>query len=202
MLRRPPTSTRTDTLFPYTPLFRSLVRNNAEATFNVGSKIPISSVSFDPGVGSSGTYNNVQYMETGTILNVRPRVTKDGMVFLDIVQEVSTPAPESTADENGNVRIDTRKLKTQAAVRSGDTVMLAGLIKDEVGRRSSGFPGLSRIPIIGGLFGQQRSGTGRSEVIILLTPVIIRNPQDARDLTDEYSRRFRAMEPLNPKRTK
>src|SRR3546814_166575 len=179
-----------------------LVRNNAEATFNVGSKIPISSVSFDPGVGSSGTYNNVQYMETGTILNVRPRVTKDGMVFLDIVQEVSTPAPESTADENGNVRIDTRKLKTQAAVRSGDTVMLAGLIKDEVGRRSSGFPGLSRIPVIGGLFGQQTSGTGRSEVIILLTPVIIRNPEDARDLTDEYSRRFRAMEPLNPERKK
>src|SRR3546814_3391479 len=105
------------------------------ATFNVGSKMPISSVSFDPGVGSSGTYNNVQYMETGTILNARPRVTKVGMVFLDIVQEVSTPAPESTADENGNVRIDTRKLKTQAAVRSGDTVMLAGLIKDEVGRR-------------------------------------------------------------------
>src|SRR3546814_4200600 len=101
------------------------------ATFNVGSKIPISSVAFDPGVGSSGTHNNVKYMETGTILNVRPRVTKDGMVFLDIVQEVSTPAPESTADENGNVRIDTRKLKTQAAVRSGDTVMLAGLIKDE-----------------------------------------------------------------------
>src|SRR3546814_15393490 len=77
--------------------------------------------------------------------------------------------------------------------------MLAGLIKDEVGRRSSGFPGLSRIPIIGGLFGQQRSGTGRSEDIILLTPVIIRNPQDARDLTVEYSRRFRAMDSITPK---
>src|SRR3546814_11797316 len=97
-------------------------------------------------------------METGTILNVRPRVTKDGMVFLDIVQEVSTPAPESTADENGNVRIDTRKLKTQAAVRSGDTVMLAGLSKDAVGRRASGFHGLSRIQITGGPFGPQRSG--------------------------------------------
>lgn len=179
-----------------------LVRNNAEATFNVGSRIPISSVSFDPGTGGTGTYNNVQYIETGTILNVRPRVTKDGMVFLDIVQEVSTPGPEATADENGNVRIDTRKLKTEAAVSSGDTVMLAGLIKDEVGRGSTGFPGLSRIPIIGGLFGQQKSSTGRSEVIILLTPMIIRNPQEARDLTDEYSRRFRAMEPLNPKRKK
>src|SRR3546814_20891519 len=115
-------------------------------------------------------------METGTILNVRPRVTKDGMVFLDIVQEVSTPAPESTADENGNVRINTRKLKTHTAVRSGDTVMLAGLIKAEVGRRSSGFPGLSRLPVIGGLFGQQTSGTGPREVTILITPVTIPTP--------------------------
>src|SRR3546814_17341392 len=99
-------------------------------------------------------------METGTILNVRPRVTKDGMVFLDIVQEVSTPAPESTADENGNVRIDTRKLKTQAAVRTGETVMPAGLIKDEVGRRSRGFPCPSGIHVSGGLFGLQTRGHG------------------------------------------
>src|SRR3546814_12980977 len=124
------------------------------------------------------------------------------MVFLDIVQEVSTPAPESTADENGNVRIDTRKLKTQAAVRSGDTVMLAGLIKEEVGRRSSGFPGLSRIPVIGGLFGQQTSGTGRSEVLILLTPVIIRNPEAARAVPDEYRRRFTPIQPPTTQRKK
>jgi general secretion pathway protein D len=56
---------------------------------------------------------------------------------------------------------------------------------------------LSRIPIIGSLFGQQNSGTTRNEVIILLTPTVIRNPQDARDLTDEYGRRFRALEPLS-----
>ena len=75
--------------------------------------------------------------------------------------------------------------------------MLAGLIRDEVGRGSTGIPGLSRIPVIGGLFGRQTSGSGRSEVIVLLTPTIVRNPQEARGLTDEYSRRFRAMEPLN-----
>jgi general secretion pathway protein D len=97
------------------------------------------------------------------------------------------------------VRIDTRKLKTEAAIQSGDTVMLAGLIRDEVGRGSSGFPGLSRIPVIGGLFGRQNSSSARSEVIVLLTPVIVRDPREARDLTDEYSRRFRAMEPLNRK---
>ena len=174
-----------------------LVRNNIEATLNVGSKIPISTVSVNPILGSDNSFTSVQYLETGTILNVRPRVTADGTVFVEIVQEVSTPGDPSTADENGNVRIDTRKMKTEAVLRSGDTVMLAGLIRDQVGRGASGFPGLSRVPILGGLFGRQSSGTERTEVIILLTPTVIRSTEDAGKLTDEYSRRFRAMEPLH-----
>ncbi|MBU8975594.1 type II secretion system secretin GspD [Lysobacter sp. MMG2] len=176
-----------------------MVRNNAEATLNVGSRIPISSVTVNPGVGVDNSYSQVQYLDTGTILKVRPRVAKDGVVFLDIVQEVSSPGAPDTADPNGNVRIDTRKLKTEAVVQSGDTVMLAGLISDGVERGASGFPGLSRIPVIGGLFGAQRSSKTRNEVIVLLTPTIVRNPQEARDLTDEYGRRFRAMEPLQRK---
>ena len=171
-----------------------IVRNNAEATFNVGSRIPISSVSFNPDIGTGSTISQVQYLDTGTILKVRPRVTKDGMVFLDIVQEVSSPGVD--ADQNGNVRINTRRLKTEAAIQTGETVMLAGLIQDSTTRGSSGIPGLSRIPWIGGLFGTQRNLQERSEVIVLLTPTIIRNPQEARDLTDEYGRRFRALEPL------
>ncbi|MGH8084212.1 MAG: type II secretion system secretin GspD [Lysobacter sp.] len=171
-----------------------VVRNNAEATFNVGSRIPVSSVTVNPGVGDDTSYSQVQYLDTGVILKVRPRVTQDGMVFLDIVQEVS--APGGDPDRFGNVRIDTRKLKTEAAIQSGDTVMLAGLIRDNVVRSSSGFPGLSRIPVIGGLFGTQGSSTSREETIVLLTPTIIRNPLEARELTDEYGRRFRALEPL------
>jgi general secretion pathway protein D len=174
-----------------------VVRNNAEAIFNVGSRIPISSVTFNPNSGSDGnTFSQVQYLDTGTILKVRPRITRDGTVFLDLVQEISTPGSLASADNNGNVRIDTRRLKTEAAIQSGDTIMLAGLISDGVDRGSSGVPGLSRIPLIGGLFGTQRSGTNREEVIVLLTATIIRNPLEARDLTDEYGRRFRALEPL------
>jgi general secretion pathway protein D len=171
-----------------------VVRNNAEATFNVGSRIPVSSVTVNPGIGNDTSYSQVQYLDTGVILKVRPRVTQDGMVFLDIVQEVSAPGGEP--DRFGNVRIDTRKLKTEAAIQSGDTVMLAGLIRDNVVRGSSGFPGLSRIPVIGGLFGTQSSSTAREETIVLLTPTIMRNPLEARELTDEYGRRFRALEPL------
>ena len=177
-----------------------VVRNNAEATFNVGSRIPVSSVTVNPGLGNDTSYSQVQYLDTGVILKVRPRITRDGMVFLDIVQEVSAPAGEP--DKYGNVRIDTRKLKTEAAIQSGDTVMLAGLIRDSASRGSKGFPGLHRIPVFGGLFGTQASTTRREETIVLLTPKIIRNPQDARDLTDEYGRRFRAMRPLQGPATK
>ncbi|KGO97694.1 type II secretion system secretin GspD, partial [Novilysobacter defluvii] len=172
-----------------------VVRNNAEATFNVGSSIPIASVSVNPGLGSDSTYSQVEYIDTGVILKVRPRVTRDGLVFLEIVQEVSSPG--AVADALGNVRIDTRRLKTEAAISSGETVMLAGLIRDSVARGSSGFPGLSRIPVIGGLFGTQSSETRREETVVLLTPTIVRNPMEARNLTDEYGRRFRALEPLH-----
>jgi general secretion pathway protein D len=179
-----------------------VVRNNAEAELNVGTRIPIQSVTFNPNgnTGNDGTFSQVQYMDTGVILKVRPRITKDGTVFLDIAQEVSSPGPApANCGANGlscNVPINTRFLKTQTAVQSGDTVLLAGLISDGATKGSSGIPGLSRLPVIGGLFGQQKSNTTRNEVIILLTPTILRNAEDARELTDEYGRRFRAMQPL------
>jgi general secretion pathway protein D len=176
------------------------VRNNAEATLNVGSRIPISSVTFNPGTNSDNTFSQVQYLETGIILKVRPRVTRDGMVFLDIVQEVSTPG--DTPDQNGNVRINTRKIKTEAAVQAGDTVMLAGLISDSVTEGSEGLPFLSRLPVVGALFGRQTSNKERSEVIVLLTPTLVRNPQEARDLTDEYGQKFRALDPLRAPKKK
>jgi len=176
------------------------VRNNAEATLNVGSRIPISSVTVNPGLGGDSTYSQVQYLDTGIILKVRPRVTKDGIVFMEIVQEVSTPG--DVPDDNGNVRINNRRFKTEAAVQAGNTVMLAGLISDTATNGSASIPGLSRIPIIGGLFGKKTSGSERSEVIVLLTPTIVANPQEANDLTDEYGKRFRALEPLQAPRTK
>ena len=171
-----------------------LAKNNSEATLNVGSRIPITTVSINPILGSNNTTSSVQYLDTGVILKVRPRVTKDGTVFLDIVQEVSSPG--SDADANGNVRINTRRLKTEAIANSGDTVLLAGLIQDGTTRGSSGLPGLSRIPVIGGLFGRQSSNQDRTEVVVLLTATILRDQKELRTFTDEYSRRFRAMDPL------
>jgi len=171
------------------------VRNNVEATLNVGDRIPVASTSVNPIGGSDTSLTQVQYLETGTILKVRPRVTREGMVFLDIVQEIS--APVGNADVNGNYRISTRRLKTEAVAQDGDTVILAGLINDSSERRASGIPWLSRLPVIGSLFGSQGTRNERSETIVLITARIVPNAQQARDFTDEYSRRFRAMEPLH-----
>lgn len=169
-------------------------QNNKEAVLNVGQRIPVASVSFNPAGGTTGTYSQVQYLDTGIILKVRPRITRDGMVFLDIVQEVSKPT--GTADANGNVRIDTSKVTTSAVAPSGETIVLAGLISDGSNRSSTGVPGLSRIPIVGSLFGQQGSEKTRDELVVLITPTVVRNPLEARNLTDEYGRRFRALDPI------
>lgn len=169
-------------------------QNNKEAVLNVGQRIPVASVSFNPAGGTNGTYSQVQYLDTGIILKVRPRITRDGMVFLDIVQEVSKPT--GTADANGNVRIDTSKVTTSAVAPSGETIVLAGLISDGSNRSSTGVPGLSRIPIVGSLFGQQGSEKTRDELVVLITPTVVRNPLEARNLTDEYGRRFRALDPI------
>ncbi|MBV6827722.1 type II secretion system secretin GspD [Xanthomonas euvesicatoria] len=183
------------------------VRNNAEATLNVGSRIAINSTSINTGIGVDSSYSSVQYIDTGVILKVRPRVTKDGMVFLDIVQEVSSPGDRPTACLSAtatinaaacNVDINTRRVKTEAAVQSGDTIMLAGLIDDSTTNGSNGVPFLSKLPVVGALFGTKSRTSNRREVIVLITPSIVRNPQEARNLTDEYGQKFKAMEPLKP----
>lgn len=172
-----------------------MVRNNEEATLNVGDRVPVNSTSINTGFGSDTAYTNVQYLDTGTILKIRPRVTKEGTVFVDVVQEISNASYPQGAGSNPT--ISTRKAKTTAMMQSGDTTMIAGLINDQHTRGSNGIPGLSRIPVIGGLFGQQSTNKARTEVIIFLTAKIVGDPKDARDLTDEYSRRFRAMEPID-----
>jgi len=173
-----------------------LVRNNVEATFDSGAQIPVVSTVLNNGGNNNtdNTYSNVQFRQTGISLKVKPRVSSDGMVFLDITQDVSEAS--DTPDRTGNVRVDTNKLKTEVAIQSGETVVLAGLIKTGQTKGSSGIPFLSRLPVIGALFGKQVKNKSRDEILVLITPTIVRNPSDARKLTDEYGERFRALEPL------
>ncbi|HET9049992.1 MAG TPA: type II secretion system secretin GspD [Chiayiivirga sp.] len=175
-----------------------VVLNNKAANINVGTQIPVTSSFINNGIGGGNTGLNqsyVQFRDTGITLSVTPRVNPGGLVFMEIDQQDSTPG---AADEavGGNVPVDQRKIKTEVAVQSGDTILLGGLIKQTDNKGSSGIPGLHRIPIIGGLFGGKNYQTQRQELLVMITPVVIRNGDDARRLTREYSAQFRALEPL------
>lgn len=151
-----------------------VVLNNKDASINVGKQIPVVSAVFNPygvnsGLGAdngtgtntggvTGNYNQsyVQFRDTGIKLDDAPRVNPGGLVYLEISQEESTP--EGTADATGNVAVNQRTIDTEIAVQSGQTVLLGGLIRETTGESNSGVPGLSRIPLIGKLFGS----SGRS----------------------------------------
>ncbi|MGL6290441.1 MAG: type II secretion system secretin GspD [Silanimonas sp.] len=174
------------------------VRNNAEAALNVGQNLAVASTSFTPGTGTgttpgNNTIANIQYLQTGTKLKVKPRIGGDGMVFLEIEQEISSPADLGAGD---NPNVNTNTITTEAMVRDGDTVMLGGLITQRDSKGNSGLPGLSRIPVVGGLFGQQSKNTGRSEIILLITPRVVRSSQETRELSNDYLERFQGMAPL------
>jgi general secretion pathway protein D len=191
-----------------------VVMNNQEAQINVGTQIPVVQTYYNGlstnttvtgangAVGSSaygGTTGSVQYLNTGVVLDVRPRVNPGGLVYLEVQQEVSNPeaAPAGT-----NPPIDQRQLSTQVAVQSGRTVLLGGLIRDISTVSNTGLPWISNIPILGRLFGNTSQGTNRTELIVLITPQVINNADDADRVTAEYQSRFRALAPLEPNRSK
>jgi general secretion pathway protein D len=179
-----------------------LVRNNVEADFNSGQQIPVASTILNDSGNSNNqnTYSQVQFRQTGVSLKVKPRISRDGMVFMEITQDVSSPSLDGPV-VGGNVSVDNNKLHTEVAIQSGETIALAGLIKTEQSKGHSGLPYLSRIPVIGGLFGQQRTTDNRQEVLVLITPTVIRDPMEARRMTDEYGERFRGLEPLRKGKT-
>lgn len=180
-----------------------LVLNNKEANINVGTQIPVVSTFFS-GITSSDNTGNVnpsvnqsyvQFRDTGIILSVTPRVNPGGLVFLEIKQEKSTPGPASAAVA-GNVPVNKTTVETEVAVQSGQTVMLGGLISDESTFSEGGVPFLHKIPVVGKLFGETTKNNTRKELLVLITPTVIGNAQDAEIVTDDIRHRFRGLRPL------
>ncbi len=170
-----------------------LVLNNKEASINVGTRIPIQNNSINN--GNNNTFSSIRYLQTGIKLTVTPRINPGGLVYIELQQEVSTPG---IPDANNNRDIDNRELSTEIAVQSGETVVMGGLITVNKGKGSSGVPVLNKIPVVGGLFGSKSKNIDRTELIVLLTPTVIENPEQAKQLTKEYADQFKGLKPLVP----
>ena len=168
-----------------------MVLNNKEATINVGQQISQSIGSFNPGVNNAGTTQLTQFRDTGITLTVTPRANPGGLVYLEIQQEQSTPG--STQDSP----VGQKSIVTEVAVQSGQTIFLGGLIQETNTNSKSGLPVLSRLPLIGALFGTSGKSVDRTETLILITPTVVTGGSDKmREVTDEYVRRFKGLEPL------
>jgi general secretion pathway protein D len=167
-----------------------LVLDNEEARLQVGDQVPVvtqqATSVVDP---DAPLVNTVEYRDTGVILEVIPHVNASGLVTLEIIQEVSDVAETITSGIDSPT-IQQRQITSTVAVQTGETVALGGLIRDRHTEGVTGIPLLSEVPIVGNLFKTTTNNDDRTELLVLLTPRVIRNAQDARALTEELRRRI------------
>ncbi len=176
-----------------------MVLDNETARLQVGDQVPIatqSSVSVtDP---DAPIVSTIQFRDTGVILEVTPRVNASGLVVLEIIQEVSDVVATTTSTLNSPT-IQQRRIESTVAVQSGETIALGGLIRDRDTKARSGVPFISEVPIIGNLFKRTVETVRRTELLVLITPRVVRDQTEARDVTEELRRRMRALAPLEAK---
>ncbi len=176
-----------------------MVLDNKTARLQVGDEVPVATQTavsvLTPG---APVVNSIEYKDTGVILTVTPRVNSSGTVGLDIEQEVSDVVTTTTSDLNSPT-IRQRKLKSSVTIEDGETIALGGLIRDSQSRNKSGIPILSDIPWLGNLFKTTDNTSDRTELLVLLTPHVVRNPAEAREVTDELRKRVHAIAPLGKK---
>ncbi len=179
-----------------------MVVDNQTARLQVGDQVPIatqSSVSVtDP---DAPIVSNIQFRDTGVILEVTPRVNASGLVVLEIMQEVSDVVPTTTSTLNSPT-IQQRRIESTVAVQSGETIALGGMIRDHESEAESGVPILMNVPIIGHFFKTTRIVKRRTELLVLITPRVVRDQNEAREVTDELRRRLGALAPLEAKISK
>ncbi len=164
-----------------------LVLDNQPAVLEVGDEVPYQTASQQATIANSTVVNSINYQQTGVILNVVPRVNSGGLVTLDIDQEVSEVNPNGPATTPGinSPTFSNRIFKSRVVVQDGQTVGMAGLIRDADTVANTGLPWLKDIPILGLLTGTQNNSRQRTELLVLITPHVVHDQRDARALTDD-----------------
>ena len=176
-----------------------MVLNNQKAKINVGDQVPISTgsttIPLGGGVGgnSGAISNSIQYKDTGVTLEVTPRVNANGLVIMKLKQVVSNVVPVSKTDAETQVQsptINKKEVSSSVAVADGETIVLGGLISDDITDNKKGVPFFYQLPIIGSLFGATTKNDIKSELVILITPRVVKGKQDSRVISNEFKRKL------------
>ncbi|MBP6706010.1 MAG: type II secretion system secretin GspD [Achromobacter sp.] len=174
-----------------------MVLDNHTAAIQVGNQEPVNTGTVVY-TNSNVSSTSIQYKDTGVMLGVTPSVSAGDLVTLDVNQIVSDIGEDSqSAQTRGYATFLQRQINSKVAVRSGETLVLGGLIKDNVRNSKSGVPILSAIPVVGALFGTHGSSANRTELLVILTPRVLRSDDDARAVSRELRDRMKGLvEPI------
>ena len=152
---------------------RIRVRNRQKAKIHIGEKLPVFTTTSTANVGVSAS---VSYLDVGLKLDVEPQVFLDDEVGIKVTLEVSSVAKE-VVGPSGSVayQVGTRNADTSLRLKNGETQVLAGLINDEMRASAKKLPGLGDLPFLGRLFSAHRDSNSKTEIVLLITPRIVRN---------------------------
>ncbi|MGA9776670.1 MAG: secretin N-terminal domain-containing protein [Verrucomicrobiia bacterium] len=162
-----------------------------EAQFFVGETVPyVTSVYYNSGIGG-GPSSSYSQLQVGISLDVTPFINPNGLVVMDISQEIDDLNGSTFIQGVGNVpNTDKRQLSSEVAVKDRDTIILGGFIRTEKDKSKNGVPLLQDIPILGSLFSSRTSNHTREELLVLMRPTVLKTPEIAAAQTTEEEKRL------------
>ena len=169
-----------------------MVLDNHTATINVGNQQPIRSSVTNFNNNADASTSTIQYKDTGVNLVVTPSVNAGNIVTMQVDQTVTDVGPtQDSAD--GQPTFLQRQISSKVAVRSGETIVLGGLIKDAKKSGKAGVPYLHDIPVLGNLFGTTSSDEARTELLVVITPRVVRTDIDIRSVSEDLRDRMKGL---------
>ena len=167
-----------------------LVLNNHTANIQVGQQQPILS-STSAATGSTFISQSITYKDTGVLLTVTPSVNAGGLISMDISQQVTDVGEEDSVTRQRSFQ--TRQIQTRVAVRSGESIVLGGLIRENDTNNRTGLPGLADVPVLGALFSNTSNQRNRTELLVLMTPRALEDDDQLRSASAEMRERMRSL---------
>ena len=171
-----------------------LAIDNKEATIKVGEEVPTITGQTTSATTGTTITNTIQYRSTGIILKVTPHINSSGLVKMEVSQEVSEKGEFNSA--LSSYTFLNRKAKTTLVAQDGQTIVIGGLMKTNRSTSKAGIPWLRRIPLLGYLFGGVEKEAKKTELIILITPHVIKDMAEADAITREFSRKVKGLKEL------
>ncbi|HLH30732.1 MAG TPA: type II secretion system secretin GspD [Terriglobia bacterium] len=175
-----------------------LVSDNGAAQFEVGTEVPIPTSSSITPVQTGGTNlfaQTIAYQQTGVILNVKPQINESGNVTMDIMQEISAPGA-NTVSAIVAPAIAKSAVTSTVVIQDGQTIALGGFIRESTDLERNRIPLVGRVPGLGVLLGNTANSKTRTELIVLITPHVLRSHSDADSATEEMKAKLKEIKNL------